>query len=64
MTPQQYIAILRSSFRLELSRFQLVIAEREYTDRLRGAGLDPTKPLRYDDDALEITQVAQDGPQQ
>lgn len=64
MTAQQYVAILRSSYRIEWLRFQLGLAEREHADLLRGAGLDPTKPHRYDDETLEITTVAPDGPQQ
>lgn len=64
MTPQQYIAIIRAEHRLTLARFQFMLAERDYTDVVRAAGLDPTKPLQYDDAGLNIAPVAEDAPQQ
>jgi hypothetical protein len=54
MTPQEYVVILRSAYRLEALRFHLAIAERDHAELLRRAGFDPTKALRFDDENLAI----------
>lgn len=50
MTAQEYIAIVRAAYNLELARAY-------FSALLLRAGLDPGVPLRYDDGALTITSV-------
>lgn len=56
MTPQQYLAIVRTAHQLELMRLH-------YAAMLRELGLDPNQPHRYDDATLTITAAEPNVPE-
>lgn len=57
MTPEQYWKIVALANRAALAQDQASTALNAFYDAMKAAGLDPSKPHRYDDEAQTITLI-------